>query len=371
MLYCKNCGNQVEENAKFCIKCFSRLDSANVKTVVDIYELTSKNKMQGEFSADGYIFDHDLSGETVLGMRLIERIGSVAGESYYRACDVSNEMNLQKTIQHIVLPTKDGYDSLLMLNSFNKEKVNKAVEECVNRITAEVNRFIEQCARAEVECVYENVKTYHSQRLGMYHVFIIMKQVRPLWNYISSESIKLRDVIEWAISISGDILKFENAGNEYNEVTDTNLYFDSENKICLGCHLNSCYSEFMYESAYSFIRNIFVRPDGWKAPRTVYSIAMLVYLLLNNMRHPYLNFYDESITKEKYLAAEKLRAECAAVQMPFYARNSFGRTITCAFSAVDDYVMSLSELNTILRNSLNYISNEELNSVVLNINNGD
>ena len=123
MLYCNNCGTEVEAGAKFCVKCFSRLDESSVRNVVDIYEISSRNKMLKEFSPDGYIYDHDLSGETVKGMRLIERIGSVAGESYYRSSDVSDGKNNVKTIHHVVLPLKESYDTLLFLNGFDNYEV--------------------------------------------------------------------------------------------------------------------------------------------------------------------------------------------------------------------------------------------------------
>lgn len=358
----------MEAGAKFCVKCFSRLDESSVRNVVDIYEISSRNKMLKEFSSDGYIYDHDLSGETVKGMRLIERIGSVAGESYYRSSDVSDGKNNVKTIHHVVLPLKESYDTLLFLNGFDKKKTAAMVQECVYRVDDEIKDFMRLSEAAGLKKIYNSANTLHSEQLGTFHVFIIMENVIPLWNYISTNEVTLRNVIEWGIELSQEMIQIENAGYEYAEVTDANIYFDSDGHVHLGARTSFRLAEIMYENSYSAIRNLYVCPEGWPVKRNVYSLAMVLYLLLNSMKHPFINYYDEGMNKNKYLTAEKLRAECAEAQLPRFARNSLGKTLIRAFSSVDDHVLRLNELNAILKNSLNYISTEELNTVVLNIN---
>lgn len=55
--------------------------------------------------------------------------------------------------------------------------------------------------------------------------------------------------------------------------------------------------------------------------------------------------------------------------MPRFARNSLGKVLLRTFSDIDEHMVSAAELNRVLKNSLIYISTEELNTVVLDIEN--
>lgn len=366
MLYCANCGNPVNEGDKFCIKCETRLNANNVKTAADI---AYKRINYDDFSPDSAIVSSDLCGQKVFGYRLTHYIGSVAESSFYMAGSAAEGSTERKTVQHIIFPAREGYEVLLRLNGYSPARANDAVQNCVKAVGNEIPAFRRICSAAGIPCIYEDVKVLYSGLSKVYHIFILMKPVVPFTYYIKTRPVTVRDVIVWGISVTDQLSAVSRSRNEYNAVDETNLFFDGNNGLYLGCRLKNIYKDNMYLSSYTSLSNLYLPPDDWESGQDVYGTGMLLYLLFNNMRHPYITQYEEKITGEKYSNAEKLRMSHIRNRLPHFAQNSLGRELLRTFSDVDNHIPNIEELGSVLRNSLNYITTEELNTVVLNISN--
>lgn len=369
MLYCRKCGNVVKADAKFCEKCFSRLDKDGVSGTVNKYEIAAMSRNSEEFAADSYVARNNLCGERVFGYRLTRLIGSVAESDYYTASSADNGVIVNKTVRHIVFPDRESFDCLRLVNGFSDKKAMQTLEKCINAVPQGISDFIALCEKIGISCAYEDSTVYRSELMGTYHVFVLMRPVIPLWEYIRGKRITLRDVISWGISIASQLEIIEQYGGKHTCISDTDVFFDSGENIFIGSGVQDIFSDNMYLGAYSTARNIYKMPSEMEADPSVYSAGMLIYLLLNGMRHPYINYSGGRITRTGYLAAEKLRAQHAPAQMPRFARNSLGKVLLRTFSDIDEHRVSAAELNRVLKNSLIYISTEELNTVVLDIEN--
>lgn len=367
MLYCRKCGNVVKADARFCEKCFSRLDKDGVSSAVNEYEIAAMSRNSEEFSADSYVTKSNLCGERVFGYRLTRLMGSVAESDYYTASSAADGVVINKTVRHIVFPDRESLDCLRLVNGFSDKKAMQTLEKCIKAVPQGISDFIGLCGKAGLNCAYEDSAVYRSELMGTYHVFVLMKPVIPLWQYIRGKKITLREVIGWGISMVSQLEAAEQYGLKYICISDTDIFFDDTGNVFVGSGVQGTFSDNMYLGAYSTARNIYKIPFGMDADPSVYSAGMLIYLLLNGMRHPYINYSSGQITRSGYLTAEKLRAEHAPAQMPRFARNSLGKVLLRTFSDVDEHRVSAAELNRVLKNSLIYISTEELNTVVLDI----
>lgn len=366
MLYCAKCGNPINVGDKFCEKCFSRLNEENVRTAT---EIAHERVNSEEFEPDSIIVKRDLCGQKISGYRLIHYLGNVSESDFYTAGSAKEGNTDNKTVQHILLPSNESYEVLLRLNEYSKEKADKAVQDCIYTINAEIPSFKLLCSEAGIPCIYEDVKVMFSEFTGVYHVFIIMKPVIPLLHYISSHTVMVRDVIEWGISVTEQLSAIKRSHNTYSAVDETNLFIDDNKRVYLGNRIKGSYKDNMYQSAYTDVNNLYLPPDDMDVSQEVYGTGMLMYLLFNKMRHPYITQYEEKITGDKYRMAEKQRLSHIKARLPYFAQNSLGREILRTFSDVDEHIPNIDELGSVLRNSLNYITTEELNTVVLNISN--
>ncbi|MBP3856319.1 MAG: zinc ribbon domain-containing protein [Ruminiclostridium sp.] len=366
MLYCANCGNPVNVGDKFCEKCETRLNADNVKTAEFIAQ---ERHSFDNFEPDSFIVKRDLCGQKIFDYRITHYLGNVSESDFYTAGSAKDGNTNKKTIQHIILPSQESYEVLLRLNEYSKEKADKVVQDCIYSINEEIPSFRLLCSEAGIPCIYEDVKVLFSEFSKVYHVFIIMKPVTPFVHYISEKSVTVRNVIEWGISISDQLSAIARSRNTYSAVDETNMFVDDEGSVYLGSRMRSTFKNNMYLSAYTNLNNLYLPPEDWEAEQDVYGIGMLLYLLLNRMRHPYITQYEDKITGEKYSNAEKQRLSHCKARLPHFAQNSMGRELLRTFSDVDEHIPNISELGNVLRNSLNYITTEELNAVVINVNN--
>lgn len=232
MLYCRKCGNVVKADAKFCEKCFSRLDKDGVSSTVNKYEIAAMSRNSEEFAADSYVARNNLCGERVFGYRLTRLIGSVAESDYYTASSADNGVIVNKTVRHIVFPDRESFDCLRLVNGFSDKKAMQTLEKCINAVPQGISDFIALCEKIGISCAYEDSTVYRSELMGTYHVFVLMRPVIPLWEYIRGKRITLRDVISWGISIASQLEIIEQYGGKHICISDTDVFLTAE-KISL------------------------------------------------------------------------------------------------------------------------------------------
>lgn len=365
MLYCRKCGGIVKQGAKFCEKCFSRLDESGVSSVVNKYELAAMSRNVNDFSPDSYVSRTNICGESVFGYRITRHIAEIAETDYYVASSASDGTTVDKTIAHTLLPSRESFACLLFANGFSSSAANDALRFCAENTAETMENFISLCKKAEIGCAYEDCRVSYSELMDTYHIFLLMKPVVPLWEHIRGRKITLRDVIGWGAELTEQLGAISRCGQNYASVNDTNIFFDADGHLYIGCPVQDMLADKMYIGAYTTIRNLYVPPADSGFDPIVYAAGMLIFLLLNGMRHPYINYSGGEITREKYLAAEKKRAERLPTQTPRFARNSLGKALLRTFSDVDEHIVTITELNRVLKNSLIYISTEELNTIVL------
>ncbi len=364
MKYCKACGNPIEEGDRFCDKCSSRLDKPD--SVIDIYDIAA-TKTTSDFNPDAYIISHDLTGCRIMEYRITEKILSQFCSTYYTASKTIDDSVDNATIQHIILPTDDDYDQLLYNNIMDKVKADALSKKCVENIQKEIAEYVEAARRIAINNMYRSVKVTYSSVHNVYHIFLIMKPVIPLYAYIKTKKLTVRDIIKIGINISSMLIKMQKHGVVYQCVSDCNVYFDDSDNVYLGCRLNYIFESTFIHTALTSYNKIFEAPDfslGKETGTDIYSLGILMHKLLNNLKHPYINYYNDSFTYHDYIRAEQNRMKKASAQLPFYAQNMAGKAITRTFSIFDDHDIDLEEFKRIMENSLNYISSAELNTIV-------
>lgn len=364
MLYCRKCGNVVKEGAKFCEKCFSRLDESGVSRVVNKYELAAMSRNVNDFSPDSYVSRTNICGESVFGYRITRHIAEIAETDYYTASSANDGTTVDKTVAHTLLPTRESFGCLLFANGFSRSAATETLRQCAENVTKTMEDFVTLCKNAGIGCAYEDCRVSYSELMDTYHIFLLMKPVVPLWEHIRGRKITLREVIGWGAELTEQLGAISRCGRQYASINDTNIFFDSDGHLYIGCPVQDMLAEKMYIGAYTTMRNLYVPPADSGFDAVVYSAGMLIFLLLNGMRHPYINYSGGEITRAKYLAAEKMRTERLPTQAPQFARNSLGKALLRTFSDVDEHTVTITELNRVLKNSLIYISTEELNTIV-------
>lgn len=359
MLYCKKCGAQINEGDLFCVGCMARLDAQGA--VVTREDLSRRAALQEEFSADSVITEANITGAKILAHRLTEKVASFADTDYYRAVRTDGTSEVETYVRHIFLPNNACADYSLSFHALDKLETRRLEEEYLNLVKTECTVFSSSCTKANIEPLNYNLFSCSSKLYNKHHIFILMRQSLPLPLYVMQNALTFREVLDIGARIARLILGLRRNGVIVGAFSDDmifvspsgQVYIDFNRFKCLGTYYPLCteYQHFMQ----------FVSPlsDNYE----VYSLGMLLFLLANRYKSPYLNPYLTHITGSAILSAEHSRRTLASPYVPEILRNPVGDYIVKAISG-RSAELALEEFLSVLVNSVNYVRADVLEEII-------
>lgn len=367
MLYCKACGNVVAEQDRFCEKCSARLDKPD--SVLDSTDYILEKK-EGEFDPESVRITNDLLAYEVFGFRLVEKRYSLFTDTYYDGTRLADSAQ-SAVIRHKVFPIPDVYQQLLMEFSLNKKKTDDFVDALVRQYVQRLEDYRQTCEKAGVACVFSQIKTYYSKGENLHHIFFHMQKADPLLKYIESRRLTVRECVQMAIKLTGQVALLHKYEQTHGDISDDNVFWDPEGELFLGPPERAA---FRFHATgldgWTAYRGLFEPTDGPKTPQAayakdIYAIGVLLHRMLGGFRHPFLNSYQQDAGHEDYRRAEENRRNMLVPPLPFYAQNAIGTAVVKACSPYPSRFRSVDELHRILENSLNYLSAEELDRMAV------
>lgn len=366
MLYCKNCGNTVGEQDRFCEKCSIRLDIAgNVMTTAQF----AAEKTGGQFQPDTVAGEAPLLGYEVFGFRLVEEQCSLFGQTYYSGAKNEGDRAESALLRHGSFPSPDQYQKLRVEFSFDTAKTDAYLKQTADAAVEAIRGFRAACLEARLPCLVKRAECYYSEQYKKHHVFVHMEQAVPLLQHIKEHSMTVRDCVKLACEVIRQMGELYQRGTVYSGLGDDNVFIAQDGTVYLGPPEASVTARMLPGlDAGSQYRQLFVAPDAGPAgpdmAGCVYGAGMFLARLLNGYRHIYLNVYRQNEYPD-YLAAEDSRKRMLPPSPPFFAQNAIGAAAVRACSPRETRFRSLEEFGRILENSLHYLSAEELDSMAV------
>lgn len=360
MLYCRKCGNPVEDADVFCSSCMSRLSVPGA--VITKREISFEANQSSEFNPDAIQPSLDLCGFEVLGHRLVERAAYIGGADYYSAVAVDGGSGVSPYIRHIMLSDEDSVDMALFGTHLDAERAHYKTDYLLKSIVSEQLSFQQKCSIAGVESLNYGIKTYSSTLHGSYHVFFLMKKAIPLPYYLSKYQITMRQAIEISLKVCEGIIKLRRSGYDYGSFSDEMIFVSQERDVYLGTALPFMMGNLSsFDNSFSRYR-MFVAPD--EADKGVYSLSMMLYLMLSGYRHPWCNPVNNDILSNEYIEAECNRIRRKQPYTPYLAMNMLGSMVIGSLSEHDGTDFTIEDFNSALKNSFNFISSAELDEFI-------
>ena len=357
MLFCRKCGAQVSKGDLFCTNCLTRLDSEN--SVISKHEYSSILSEKIEFDPDGIVTDTDLSGKVIMDHRLLCRIGTFAGVTYYQARHTDNANDNTVVIRHIVFPDDFSHDYSLIMRKFDKNEENHSEKRFADALGNERAMFQSACAAACCNCLNYNSKSYYSGLYGKYHIFIMMKEALPLPYYAMKNELTLRDVLTIMHSVCDQLLKMHRCSIGYGSFSDEMIFVGRDGNVFLDFCQGKCYGQyFPYSAVYQHYRQFAAPAD---TDPEAYSVGLILLYLISGFRHPYINPQIRNVTGREFMIAERSRMAKERPWMPTLVHNMLGNAIMSVLDR-SSRAISLEEFERVLSNAFNYLTAEELNS---------
>lgn len=360
MIFCKKCGAQVSCDDLFCTGCMARLDVEGA--VVTREDLSRKAALNEEFSADSVITEANISGARILAHRLTEKAATFADTDYYRAVRADGTSAVDTFIRHIFFPNNTCADYSFAFHSLDRAETRALEAEYLNSVKTDCMVFSSNCTKVGVEPLNYNICSYSSRLYNKHHIFILMHSSLPLPLYVLKSKLTFRDVLEIGARIAEQLLRFKKNGVIIGAFSDDMVFLSADGKLYLDFNRFSCIGTY-YPLCTEYQHYMqFVSPLNENFE--VYSLGMILFLLANGYKSPYINPYITHFSGSDILAAEAGRRSMASPYVPEVLRNPVGDCILRAISNASAG-LSLEEFRSVLMNSFNYVRADVLDEVIL------
>lgn len=358
MLFCKKCGAEVGETFRFCEKCFANLSAPGA--VVNNSGIASaaaeRAENSGNFLPDAFTANYDMSGCRIGEYRLSEKIGSYLGNDFYLAVNICN--GRKAVVRYFRIDDTEYSDKAAILCGQNLNELPKqALQICKD----ECERFRKICDNIGIPCSVMGTEGFVSLNGQEGHLFIIMDNCIPLVLEMQKRSMTVREIIKIAAEICGYISEMERSNIVNNSIDESNIVVDSTGKAQLCAEFDRAMQRNFIVTPVAQSYSMYLPPDFKNDERcSVYSLAVMLYRLLNGGKPPYMNYFNKAADYSDFLRAEQKRNSFLELQLPANAENMLGNML-CSIIGNDDWrSVKMSDVRNTLENSLNYLSSAEL-----------
>lgn len=367
VLYCKKCGNAVEEGDRFCENCMFRLDILG--NIVTLQEKIH-DKQDGEFNPELLNTRDRFLGVKVMGYRIIEELN----RNFEQRAFVAVQDGVEKRLHYFEFPSQALYNRLLKEHSFNTERANQFITTAINNYEELLKSHLASFETTGETSLLERYEIIYSPRQGQYHIFLMTPPAKQIWQIFEEREVSVRECIQLSIDYSEKIAQWHRLNLAVQTLSDDSLFITEDPKTgVLTPHIGfpdvgTLHAVAGLPSEVTRYREYFQEIEHTKGvSNDIYRSALLLYKLLNNFRFPFTNFHgsDAMTAVEVLEQAEEQRLAGVTPQPPFFANNAAGRAIVKGIMPKEQRFKTIDEFKRILENALNYLPSQELDRVAL------
>ncbi len=299
-----------------------------------------------------------MMGNTVLGYKVDEKIGSGGFGTVYKVSKTNASGTYVRALKHITLPTKKQYTSILNSMGGDRSKADDYFASMLKDIVNEI-RILSTLSESGVQNIvryYEN-DIFETPSPKRYDVYILMELLTPFADYIEHNPFTVRDVIK----LGKDILRALMACHEKNiihrDIKDDNIFVSSDGAFKLGDFgiSKALEDESRAESVKgtpNFIApEVFIGKEKYDSTVDLYSLGIVLYKLLNKLRIPFLPKYPAAYSGVDVEAAFQARMAGKIPCLPVCAENKLGEVVLKAimprkdrYNTAEEFYVALDEV---------------------------
>ncbi len=306
-------------------------------------------------------------GNTVLGYRVDEKIGSGGFGTVYKVSKTNAAGTYVRALKHITLPTKKQYTSVLNSMGGDYSKADDYFASILKDIVSEISILstLSESGTQNIVRYYEN-DIVETPSPKTYDIYILMEYLTPFTDYIEDNSFTVRDVI----ALGKDILKALIACHEKNiihrDIKDDNIFVSHDGVYKLGdfgvskALKDKSRAESVKGTPNFIAPEVYLGKEKYDNTIDIYSLGIVLYKLLNKLRNPFLPQYPSTYDSCDEDAAFEARMTGKIPSLPINAENKLGEVILKAIMPRQDRYNAAEEFYTALQTVENKLSNEEL-----------
>ncbi len=191
-------------------------------------------------------------------------------------------------------------------------------------------------------------------------VLIKLEECRSLTDILKELSFTLEETLRLGINICNSLIKCRSFGYIYPNLKPENILFDRSGGCKLGdfgtfsC-LEPSKTSIAYKRTQYFMAPEFIKTGNVNCTVDTYSLGLVLYMLTNRNRLPFMEPYPQNVTINSYNTATQMRVSGNEISRPALASDELWKIIrkACAFNINERYFtpnQMLSDLKNALAN---------------------
>ncbi len=191
-------------------------------------------------------------------------------------------------------------------------------------------------------------------------ILIRLEECRSLTDILKDLSFTLDETLRLGINICNSLIKCRSFGYIYPNLKPENVLFDRSGRCKLGdfgtfsC-LEPAKTSVAYKRTQYFMAPEFIKTGNVNCTVDTYSLGLILYMLTNRNRLPFMEPYPQNVTINSYNTATQMRVSGNEISRPALASDELWKIIrkACAFNINERYFtpnQMLSDLKNALAN---------------------
>lgn len=315
--------------------------------------------------------ERNFLGQQIQGYTIVQKIGSGGYGTVYLGEKEDLGKKYQSAIKYISIPDAEGYEVVLQDYGYDKAAAQAHFEKMVEGISAEINMLLELSKKDNRYIVaYYDHDIQQSEDPLRFDIFLRMEYLTPLNRYIRQNGITLGEVIKLGLNMCDALSLCHNSGVMHRDIKEANIFVSESQNFKLGdfgvakVALETTQAGSIKGTASYMAPEIYLR-EPYDSSVDIYSLGIVLYKLLNNLRLPFLPNAPAPYTVDDRNLAETRRLKGEMPPLPANAQNALGEIVVKACSAKVDRYARAEDMKADLQAFLRTLSAEEYDAVVI------
>ena len=305
-------------------------------------------------------------GRTILGYRVVEKIGSGGFGDVYRVERSNIVGNTTRALKIITIPSKNEYIEVLNSMGGDREKTNSYFRKELNRVINEIRVFslISEKDNHNIVSYYESdVEQVGESR---YNIYILMEMLMPLSKWVQNTNITVEDVLKIGIDISSGLSVCHKNNIIHRDIKLSNIFVTKDGVFKLGDFgvskkINDTTGAKTIKGTPNYIApEVYIGQGQYNSSVDNYSLGILLYYLFNKKRFPYYPDFPSEYTTEDEDKAFYKRMKYEKLSNPVCAPKEIAAIIRKAISSPEERYKRADDFLNDLLEAKNKLSKEEL-----------
>ena len=273
-------------------------------------------------------------GKEILGYHVDEKIGSGGFGTVYKVSKTNVTGTYVRALKHIEVPTKRQYVNILNSMGGDSTKADDYFANILKNIVGEIKILsaLSESGNQNIVRYYENdvIETATPKK---YDIYILMEYLTPFPEYLDNTSLTVKDVIKLGKDILNALIACHGRNIIHRDIKDDNIFVASDGTFKIGDFgvskaLKDQSRAASIKGTPNFIApEVYLGKDNYDHTVDLYSLGIVLYRLLNNLRNPFLPAFPNAYTSEDEDIAFEARMTGKIPELPNMAKNELGEAV--------------------------------------------